>query len=191
MESSFTEKLGVAFEETFSQWFLNDTTVVMWLTAARNPSTTDFHSWFEDVARKPGVLRNLADITSDELGYADPSLIVQLKCALHKFTWSFDNSASYADTVPMHVFRLRHIFPLSNPIYPSFTSLQRAFKAEHSREYEVDERHRDMLKRLRAHYLRVGMTVEFHDDKWWIMKGTNRLFSGEIPNIYESIREFM
>jgi hypothetical protein len=199
MESTFTENLGMAFENNFADLFLPDTSIVLWLTEwARNPATADFHKWFEAKVRKPGLLRDSVDYVTRNVGHAERSIVLpitMMMCALNKFTFQFEVSKTYADTSStMVAIRFDHIYRSDvMPTMPSFSSLVQEFRAYHHREYNMTSHQRDIFKILQKHFAQYGNTLEYIDDRYCIIDGNGGQLgsSDQVEHLYEIHRHYI
>lgn len=198
MECSFTEKLGLAFENVFSNYLMEDADIILWLTGwARNPATRDFHKWFEDLVRNADPndpLRREADRIASANGNQnpDPSVIlpyVLMACALNRFTYEKSESREYADTrTTMVALGFSHIRPRqSPPVLPSFSSLVKAFREQNNRKYLTGVQ-RDLLAWLEDRLATFGMGIEFEDDHWWTLNKDKRTGGhfGSVEQVYNT-----
>lgn len=198
MESSFTERLGLAFETTLSNYLLPDADIILWLTGwARNPATRDFHEWFGNLVRTSDPndpLRREADRIASCAGNQTPDMSVILphvlmSCALNRFTYEKGESREYADTrATMVVLHFAHIEPRKGPpILPSFSELAAAFSEQNHRKYMTHEQ-RDLLAWLETRLTEYNMGIEFKDELWWTLrngKTTGGNF-GSVEQVYNT-----
>lgn len=174
MESSFTEKLGTAFEDVFSKHLLPNASVVLWVTAwARNAYTTDFHDWVYDLTQTPGhPLCELSDIIAANRSCKDPALvlpIVLFTCAMNQFEFDIIRSREYRDTrTTMMAIRFDNIRPNPNPMWPSFKSLVEDFREGYLRE-RLNPEIRELVVRLEEYLLTISHTLQQGDNGWQII----------------------
>ncbi len=174
METSFTEKLGIAFEDVFSKHLLPNASVVLWVTAwARNAYTTDFHDWVYDRTQEPGhILHTLSDEIASHRDCKDPALvlpIVLFTCAMNQFDIDIVRSREYRDTrTTMMAIRFDNIRPTDNPIWPSFKALVAEWKDGYSRE-RMKPGVRELVIRLEEYLLTINHTLESEDDGWKVI----------------------
>lgn len=198
MESSFTERLGLAFEKTFSNYLLPDADIVLWLTGwARNPATRDFHEWFGKHVRESepnSPLRREADRIAASAGNQAPDMSVILphvlmSCALNRFTYEKGESREYADTrATMVALHFAHIEPRKGPpVLPSFSDLAAEFALQQHREY-MTHTQRDLLAWLETRLAEFNMGIEFKENLWWTLrngKTTGGNF-GSVEQVYNT-----